>query len=98
MPHILGGRKPAGDRPRSARPLLPHNDYPARARVERLIVHLHGLGARALGEYLDELCQQHDLTADVLARLEAYARITPEMICAVGADRFPPAPLRSTGS
>lgn len=90
--HSEAARKRAAAQPRSSR-LLPHADYASRARAERLIAHLHRLGPRAVGEFLDELCRRRDLAGDILAQLEGYARITPEMVRAVGADRFAAAPL-----
>lgn len=73
--------------------LLPHNDYPARAKAERLVGHLHRLGPRAVAELLDEICRHHGLADDVLGRLEVYSRLSSEMLKAAGGDRFTPAPV-----
>ncbi len=75
--------------------LLPHCDYPRRARAERLIAHLHGQGARVLAEFLDELARRYGIADDVRWRLEDWAdRLDARMIAVVGADKFPAAPPR----
>ena len=65
---------------------------PSDAGVQELAAHLHSLGARALHEFLLELIAAHG--SSVTTRLADYARLTPEMIRATGADRFPPSPIR----
>lgn len=57
-----------------------------RIHLERLAAHLCRLGPRAVAEALVELADHGDLT-----RLDAYRRLSPEMLAAVGADQFPPA-------
>ena len=57
---------------------------------QRCATHLHDLGARPVLEALLELDAGRDLD-DVLAR---YAELDPEIVRALGADRFPPLPLR----
>lgn len=61
-----------------------------RARIASSATHLYSLGGpRPLGEALIELAETCGTAAvrDVLAR---YRRLTPEMIEAAGAERFPP--------
>ena len=75
-------------------PLLPADDFPARAKGQRLVNHLAGLGSRTLGEFLDELGRREGVTAAIRQQLEAYSRISREMVVAVGADRWTPSPTR----
>ena len=51
------------------------------------------LGARVFFELIDELDRRHGLGADLDARLARYARLDPEILAAIGANQFPPAPL-----
>jgi hypothetical protein len=48
-------------------------------------------------ELLDELDRHHDLGDDLDRRLDRYADLDPDILRALGADRFPPAPLRLIG-
>ena len=62
-------------------------------RFEHWCRQVHALGVRPLGEMLIEVAVatgRPDIVAD---RLQAYAQLDPEIVRAVGADRFPPAPL-----
>jgi hypothetical protein len=77
--------------------LLPRDDFAARARAQRLVDHLATLGSRALGEFLDELGRREGVTAAIHRRLDNYAKLTPEMLRAVDADRWAPAPTRAIG-
>jgi hypothetical protein len=53
--------------------------------------HLHRLGPRAMAEFLAEIAAAQGCGAELLARLDDWrARLTPELVRAVGADRFPP--------
>ena len=52
--------------------------------------HLHRLGERPLYEFLREFAHHHGLEPEMIAQLERYRRITPEMAYVTGADRFPP--------
>jgi hypothetical protein len=54
------------------------------------------LGARALGEFVDELVRNYpaEIGADIDRRFERYAAIDPQMLRAVGGDRFASPPLR----
>ena len=58
-------------------------------RRQRQIEHLHLLGPRAVGELLREVAEDDDLDR----ALEAYGRLTPDLLKALGGDQFPPAPL-----
>ena len=63
-------------------------------RYEHLCRQVHALGVRPLGEMLIEIAAatgQPDLIAD---RLQAYARLDPEIVRALGGDKFPPMPLQ----
>ncbi len=65
----------------------------AEPRLERMIEHVHALGPRPLAEMLAEIARstgQPDLVVDLV---EKYARLDPEIVHALGADRFPPVPL-----
>ena len=53
------------------------------------VEHVYRLGPRAVGELLDEVAQGENLDR----ALEAYQRLTPELLAALGGDRFPPAPI-----
>ena len=59
------------------------------ARRQRQIEHVHGLGLRAIDELLREVAEGEDL--DIA--LEAYQRLTPDLLKATGGDRFPALPL-----
>jgi hypothetical protein len=52
-------------------------------------VHLHSLGARAVGEFLAELGRKYDIEDEVLDQLEEWNRLTPELLRAAGGDRWP---------
>ena len=58
-------------------------------RRQRQIEHVHRLGPRAVGELLYEVAKGEDLDR----ALEPYQRLTPNLLKAVGGDRFPPAPI-----
>ena len=66
-----------------------------RARLDRGAEHLHRLGARATAEFLAEIARTIGGTPCILQHLAEYERrLTPAMVQAAGADRFPPRPLR----
>lgn len=60
-----------------------------RQRHHRLIEHLHRLGPRPVGEALLEVAGG----ADVDQTLRRYGELDPEIVMAVGADRFPVPPI-----
>jgi hypothetical protein len=59
----------------------------ARLRLQRQAIALHQLGPRPLAEFIAEIIARHP---DLQERVDAYLRLTPEVLAAVGADRFPP--------
>ena len=61
---------------------------------QRQIEHVHRLGARAVGELLYEDAEGEDLDR----ALEAYGRLTPDLLKALGGDRFPPVPIHEVVS
>ena len=63
-------------------------DARARLRRQRLVEHLHRLGPSPLGHFIREI--EVATGADVTARLERYARISPEFVKALRGDRFAP--------
>ena len=75
--------------------LLPHCDYPRRAKIERLVSHLHHLGPRPLAEFLNALSVEHGIGAEIAAKLEDYRNIDPVSLRTFGGDRFAAAPLHA---
>ncbi len=64
-------------------------------RLQRGSEHLHALGPRATAEALAEIAERIGGMPAILGLLEEYRRrLTPAMVRAVQADRFPPRPLR----
>lgn len=61
-------------------------------RLQRLATHLHDLGPRAVFEFIVEMSTVYG--PEVTERLEAYGRIDPALLRAVGADRFTGSPIR----
>jgi hypothetical protein len=76
--------------------LLPH-DYARRAPIEHRCLHLWRCGARTLSHFLDELASEHDIAAEIAAKLDRYCQIDADILIAVGGDRFAPAPTRIVG-
>ncbi len=64
-------------------------DMAACLKRRRQIEHLYRLGPRAVGELLCEVSEAEDLDRG----LEAYARLSPDLLEALGADRFPAQPI-----
>jgi hypothetical protein len=56
------------------------------ARLQHLAAKVHALGPRPLFEILREL----EDGADLMARLERYAMLSPDIVAALGANRMPP--------
>ena len=69
----------------------------ARLRRQHHVEQIHRLGARVLFELVDELGRVHGLGDDLDRRLERYAGVDPEVLRAVGGDRFPAPPMRIVG-
>ena len=61
----------------------------ASLRRHRQFEHVHRLGPRAVEELTVEIAGGEDLDR----ALEAYQRLTPELLEATGGDRFPAAPI-----
>ena len=59
-------------------------------RFERTIEHLHRLGPRAVAELLTEIATATGEPGLIADHVEAYARLDPDFIRAIGGDRFPP--------
>jgi hypothetical protein len=70
------------------RPPCPPPATPLRYR--RGAEHLCRLGPRAVAEFLAEIADAHGAESDVLHRRDDWRRLTPAMVGAAGADRFPP--------
>jgi hypothetical protein len=68
-----------------------------RLRRQRHVEQIHRLGARIVFELLDELDRHHGLGADLDRRLERYSSVEPDILAALGGDRFAAAPLRLVG-
>ncbi len=62
-------------------------------RIERMVEHLHSLGPRPLAECLIEIATATGHPEIVADRVEAYAALDPDLVRALGADRFAPMPL-----
>ncbi len=92
-----GGNR-AGNRA-GAQPLdstaSPSDQILCRLRRQRQIEALHRFGARVVGELLDELARHHRIGRDIDQRLARYARLDPDVLSAVGNDRFPAGPVHS---
>lgn len=67
-------------------------------RHQRRVEHLHRLGPRAIGEQLADVAARIDGWATISLLLSEYERLSPEVLRAVGAHRFPCLPLRSVPS
>lgn len=64
-------------------------DHLERLRFQRLVEHLHSLGARAVAELLLDLAQRTGSIAFLLDRLAAHHWLSPELVRAVGGDVMP---------
>jgi hypothetical protein len=60
-------------------------------RRQSLCARIHDLGPRVLFELVVEI-EKYGV-ADLDRRVERYADLDPELLAAVGADRFPPRPI-----
>ncbi len=67
---------------------------PAALRRRRQVDALHRLGARAVGELLDELRRHHPgIADDIDRRIARYAALDRRLLVAVGGDRWPAPPV-----
>ena len=87
-----GDRDSAGRRletasARSVR-LAGRNDTVRRPRRQRAVAAIHRLGPRVLAELLDEIGRHHGIADALEARVIRCAGLDPEILRAVGADRF----------
>ncbi len=72
-----------------------HRDSLQMLRLQRGVEHLHKLGPRATAEALAEMADRIGGLPALLGILAEYERrLTPGMVRAAGADRFPTRPLR----
>ncbi len=69
-------------------------DLAADLKRQRQVEHLHRLGPRAVGELLRGVADGQDLDC----ALEAYEPLTPDLLKALGGDRFPPLPIHEVQS
>jgi hypothetical protein len=60
-----------------------------RLRLQCGAEHLCELGQRAVAEFLREAANDADDLQRILARLDRWRGLTPEMVRAAGGDRFP---------
>jgi hypothetical protein len=73
-----------------------HRDSLDRLRLQRGAEYLYQLGPRAMAEALAEIADRIGGWPVLLAVLAEYERrLTPAMIRAAGADRFPSRPLQA---
>lgn len=63
-------------------------------RLCRLVEHWHGLGPRAGLEFMREIAVEYGIDlAEIERRLEAYAKLDPDMVAGLGGDIIPRPPL-----
>ncbi len=60
---------------------------------ERQVEHLHRLGPRAVAELLIEIAHCTGQSGLIADRLQAYAKLDPAVLRAIGGDKFPPMAL-----
>jgi hypothetical protein len=68
----------------TGRPIVAEIGGISEIRFQNLSAHLHRLGPRPTFELLKEVARG----ADVVERLERYARLDPDLVEALGADRM----------
>ena len=64
-------------------------DIAAGPRFDRLVERVHRLGPRPLAELIAEIATATGEPGLIADRLQAYAGLDPEIVRAVGGDRFP---------
>jgi hypothetical protein len=91
-------KRPAGNRASSKQtqssaatstPPRPTPQFIFPVRLQRAAEHLCELGPRAVGELLLEIGHETDALPLVVARASAYQRLRPDVLKAIGGDRFP---------
>ncbi len=65
----------------------------AGSRFEHLVRRVHALGERPLAELLVDIASATHEPGLIADRVKSYAALDPEILRALGADRFPPAIL-----
>jgi hypothetical protein len=63
-------------------------------RRRQQVEHIYALGSRVIFELIDEIDRHHGLRDDINQRLARYAKLDPGIVAVVGADKFPPLPVR----
>ena len=63
-------------------------------KFRRQVEHLHGLGARVVGELLAEIGAERSIQTLIDRKIDTYATLKPEALEATGGGGFWPAPLR----
>jgi hypothetical protein len=72
------------------------SQYPVHLRRQRQVERICRI-PRLVAELLDEIDRHHGLGADLDRRLERFAGLDPDLLRALGGDRFPPSPMRAIG-
>jgi hypothetical protein len=72
------------------------SQYPAQLRRQRQVEQICRT-PRLVAELLTEIARHHEIEADLDQRLERYAAIDPDVLKAVGGDRFALPPTRVVG-
>ena len=70
-----------------------HHDPLVRLRLQRQVQHLYRLGARATFEAFVEIAERIGGGPAISEVLAEYERCSPELLRAVGGDKFPKPPL-----
>ena len=65
-------------------------DTLAELRFQRHVEYLHRLGPSAVGELIAEIGEVRSVRSLIDRKLADYARLDPEILRALGGDRFPP--------
>lgn len=73
---------------------VPSKDSRNSIRFQSVVRHLHALGPRAMGEFLDDMVRKGaGDRASMLALLESYGHVSPAVFHALGCRDFPRPPL-----
>jgi hypothetical protein len=68
------------------------SQYPRQLRRQRHVERICQT-PRLVAELLAEIGRHHGIADDIDRRLERYGRLSPDLLHALGADRFPSAPI-----